>query len=256
MRFASIESLTAISHSYNAAASSFRLPVDTYQNWAVLVAESGRFEYHMGNLSGVAGLGDVVLCPPGVAMERRVLTPLSFHFVEFSLYPPQESETCTAALVADLDRLNNTFTYLRREASSIAPARLARVAHFVRDIIFLCDSDCRQRGGQTGDSLVADVSRKLRERALEGVALREVAAGASLSPVQLVRRFHAAMGQTPREYVEAIRLQHARTMLVETDNVLDVIAHKCGYRSAFYLSRLFKQRFGVSPSEFRSRSKI
>jgi AraC-like DNA-binding protein len=49
-------------------------------------------------------------------------------------------------------------------------------------------------------------------------------------------------------------LQKARELLTGTDFTLQTIAERCGYRSAFYLSRVFKATTGQSPSEYRAGS--
>lgn len=257
MRFESIESVSVMRHLYIARAAQFAFPTYTYHNWAIFCAESGRFEYKAGDAAGEAGFGDVVVCPAGIAFDRRVVATLSFHFFEFAVQPVQHS-TGSGALITvdDFERLASTFRHLRIASETSEAAKLIRTQHLLRDILFQCDHTCQAPEPTTDDPLMVDIAAKLRENAFGEVILRDVAADAALSPVQLVRRFRAATGQTPRDFVEAIRLAQAKRLLTESDAVLERVAMLCAYQSPFYFSRIFKKRFGMSPSEYRRVNRV
>lgn len=58
-------------------------------------------------------------------------------------------------------------------------------------------------------------------------------------------------GFTPMDYLKEYRLQQARNLLVKTDYPIQEIAELCGYKWVPYFSRLFKQRFDISPLKYR-----
>lgn len=51
--------------------------------------------------------------------------------------------------------------------------------------------------------------------------------------------------------VRDIRLEHARKYLENTEDKIEKIAEQVGYTSTDYLSRAFKAKYGVAPSEYR-----
>ncbi len=253
MNFAAVESVRVERHGYYPHVPGFMFPVDTYDRWFMLMVDEGAFAYRIGDLAGRATVGDVVVCPPGMALDRKAEGRISFQFVEFDLIPEQRGGKGRCARVPDLDRLANTCQRLReREPYCDTTA----IRHLVLDLLYLADPESHPQAQPITDPIVAQALESLAKRALQRFHIREIAAEAALSPVQLVRRFRAATGQTPRQHVEAIRLAHARRLLSDTDYTLDSIADQCGYESAFYLSRLFKQRTGVSPSEYRTRNRV
>ena len=65
------------------------------------------------------------------------------------------------------------------------------------------------------------------------------------------RRFTAATGKTPAAFVEARRLEFARTLL-ETGAPLKRVAAEAGFGSAERLTRAFTRVFGVAPSMWRA----
>lgn len=65
----------------------------------------------------------------------------------------------------------------------------------------------------------------------------------------LFRRFRAAYGCGPRAYLQQVRLERARTMLLRGDATVTAVAAACGYDDHRAFARAFKARYGVNPSQ-------
>lgn len=70
---------------------------------------------------------------------------------------------------------------------------------------------------------------------------------------QLFKSWKEATEQTPNEYIQNSRLSHVQKLLLTTNLTVSEIAYQTGFREAAYLSRVFHQKFGQSPSEFRGK---
>ena len=66
--------------------------------------------------------------------------------------------------------------------------------------------------------------------------------------------FRQYNGMAPLEYQIALRLRRATHLLASSSVPIAQIARETGFKSAAYFSRLFKDRAGVSPIEFRQKS--
>lgn len=73
-----------------------------------------------------------------------------------------------------------------------------------------------------------------------------------MSPYHFNRLFRILFRQTPHDFVTSVRLQEARRLLVTTTMPLYDVAYTVGFREASSFSRLFKQRYWISPSEYRA----
>ena len=58
-------------------------------------------------------------------------------------------------------------------------------------------------------------------------------------------------GDTTRDFINRYRLQHIATLLKTTDDSISLIGEMCGIVSRATLSRLFRDYYGMAPSEFR-----
>jgi transcriptional regulator GlxA family with amidase domain len=65
------------------------------------------------------------------------------------------------------------------------------------------------------------------------------------------RRFHAATGYSPMDYVHILRMEEAKQIL-ETEAVgIDDVSHEVGYEDPGYFRRLFKRKVGLNPAGYR-----
>lgn len=67
------------------------------------------------------------------------------------------------------------------------------------------------------------------------------------------RRFKAATGMTPMDYVHTLRLEEAKQVLESGDAPIDAVAEEVGYADPSFFRRLFVRRVGLTPSQYRRR---
>ena len=85
----------------------------------------------------------------------------------------------------------------------------------------------------------------------EPLDVAALARAAHLSTKHFGRKFHAALGMTPMEYLRRFRLNRARDLLASTDQNAGAIAHRVGFGDEAHFGRVFKREFGVTPGNFR-----
>ncbi len=67
------------------------------------------------------------------------------------------------------------------------------------------------------------------------------------------RTFVEETGETPREFVERIRLEAARDLLEEIQLSVQAVATRCGFATVDNLRRAFVRRLGITPQQYRQR---
>jgi len=83
------------------------------------------------------------------------------------------------------------------------------------------------------------------------INLETIARRSYLSPNYFCEVFKAETGVTFTEYLIKVRLRKAKELLRTTDLTISEISDRVGYESIHYFSRLFKEREGISPREYR-----
>jgi len=97
------------------------------------------------------------------------------------------------------------------------------------------------------------VAAHIRSHLNRDLSVDALASLAHLSYRQFSRKFKAAFQCSPAAYVEAVRLDEARTRLCETRCNIDQLAASVGFSSDDAFRRAFERRFGVSPGHYRNR---
>ncbi len=72
-----------------------------------------------------------------------------------------------------------------------------------------------------------------------------------LSKFTFIRHFREATGLPPIAYINEKRMEDALYLLLETDFRMEEIATALGYDDPLYFSRLFRRKYGVSPTDYR-----
>jgi transcriptional regulator GlxA family with amidase domain len=106
---------------------------------------------------------------------------------------------------------------------------------------------------RTSDSPVFRAKQWLEANLEQPYRLPELAAVASASERTLLRHFKAAIGMTPLEYLQNLRIERAKIMLEVSLNNLHTVAAACGYTDSGSFRRLFHRATGMSPGEYRKR---
>lgn len=83
------------------------------------------------------------------------------------------------------------------------------------------------------------------------IGLSQLSSLARVSTSHFVRRFNAAVGQSPYQFVLGRRIEMAKQLLSGTDRPIADIALDCGFSHQEHLSNTFRRRVGMAPAAYR-----
>ena len=104
-----------------------------------------------------------------------------------------------------------------------------------------------------GDERIRQIEHLLQSRFDQAISMEAVAAENAMSPRNLLRRFKAATGHLPGEYVQLLRIGAARQLLERGRAPVQKVAAAVGYDDSTYFRGIFKRHTGMTPSEYRNR---
>jgi AraC-like DNA-binding protein/ligand-binding sensor protein len=99
--------------------------------------------------------------------------------------------------------------------------------------------------------LVEKAREYIDKHKTEPLSLSAVAKAAGASVYHFCKVFHKTTGLKFTDYVARVRLEDARTQLLNPNRRISEVAYDVGFQSLTQFNRMFKRVFGQSPTEFR-----
>jgi transcriptional regulator GlxA family with amidase domain len=107
-----------------------------------------------------------------------------------------------------------------------------------------------------GDAEIQGAQRWLSTHFSVANPVEEMIGRSKLAERTFKRRFTAATGLAPIDYVQRLRVEDAKRRLERTDASVDEISWRVGYEDAAFFRRLFKRTTGMAPGAYRKRFRI
>lgn len=103
------------------------------------------------------------------------------------------------------------------------------------------------------DERVKQAEHLLQGRFDQDVSVEAVATTLGMSPRNLLRRFKAATGHLPGEYLQLLRVAAARELLERGRAPVQKVASAVGYEDVASFRSVFKRHTGMTPADYRDR---
>jgi YesN/AraC family two-component response regulator len=111
----------------------------------------------------------------------------------------------------------------------------------------------KEQSLDTNTRLIRDVENYLENNYDQNIGLETVADHFSISKYHLSRVFKKVTNQNFNEYLLSLRMEKAKALLRNPKFEIQEAAHAVGYSNSNSFRRVFKQRFGISPSSYQQR---
>lgn len=102
------------------------------------------------------------------------------------------------------------------------------------------------------DAKLSNVFRFIEANYQRSITLDDVAQAVGYSPAYLTNLTRRQTGQTVQRWIIERRMVAARSLLLETDQLVEQIAIEVGYQSVVHFFRQFRQFHGTTPQAWRS----
>lgn len=104
---------------------------------------------------------------------------------------------------------------------------------------------------QKKPSYAEDALQYIEDHYCDPITIQDIADHLGINRSYLHRLFKSFTSVSIQSYLLDYRIKQACILLKNTDLSIRVIAHSVSFIDPLYFSRLFRQKMGVSPSEYR-----
>lgn len=82
-------------------------------------------------------------------------------------------------------------------------------------------------------------------------SIEKLAMLTSCSVSSFKRKFFQSFNTTPGKYRQELKLARVANLLKTSDEAISTVGYECGFSSPEHLARVFKQKYGISPKDYR-----
>lgn len=103
--------------------------------------------------------------------------------------------------------------------------------------------------------LLLEIALYMQTHYKEKLSLEQLGREFHMSPKYFSVFFQKHFSRNFTEYLSAIRIEHAKKMLVESDADMELISQQTGFSSGSYFIRIFRETLGLTPGQYRKNFK-
>jgi AraC-like DNA-binding protein len=247
-------------HGRGAYPNGARIGPNSWPHHDLLVAQRGAITMEVGRGEITMGAGDALLIPPGTQFSGEgrttdaaiwVLHYRGYRAVEESVRAPRGHpalfrqalrSTFAANLLNEITLAAASGSLRDPYVNALAVALLARLAMW------------RPLGAEE----VVEQNRLLPNKSRDAMPRRvaDLARGAGLCGSHYRARFLKAFGETPRQYLQNLKVTKARRLLLETRLPIKEIAERVGYADVVAFHRAFAAANACTPGKYRQKAPL
>jgi AraC-like DNA-binding protein len=155
-------------------------------------------------------------------------------------------------------RLLNAFKDIIDMVNEEHPGYQQQLAGFVMNILGEIIAAVRNQEfeGKEIEKRIKEAQFDIRERLDQSLNLEVFAQRYNMSYSYFRKLFKTYTGLSPAQYHLQLRLQKARDLISSTDKSIKEIAFSLGFESQFHFSKIYKKKFGFSPTKTKGGSNI
>ncbi|MBQ7237045.1 MAG: helix-turn-helix transcriptional regulator [Clostridia bacterium] len=101
------------------------------------------------------------------------------------------------------------------------------------------------------DDFISEVVMFINENVETGITVKKIAQKFGYCVKHTRTLFQNALGLSPKQYIDTVRLERASTLLITTNMPLQEIADKFSFSTVSHFINAFKKKYGESPTNFR-----
>ena len=147
------------------------------------------------------------------------------------------------------EAFSNAFAVLSSEQD------MARIQDFVQLRCGECAAAVMRVSSQQDNPIIERAVAFINEHLSENISLEDTAQEVNVSPFYLSKLFKEEKNENYISYLSDLRMQKAQSLLRNPRASIKEVSAAVGYNDQNYFSRIFRNKFGMTPTEFRDAAK-
>lgn len=156
--------------------------------------------------------------------------------------------------ISNLEYVSSCISFMIDEyTNKLQGYRTLLTSRFLELVVYLSRQYEQQdlKGIQNNLMSLATIMSYIEDHYLDLLTLEEIAAQSDISARHLNRVFRSYYQTTPFSYIQRLRLEHACTLLKQSNLPIMKVSYASGFNDSNYFTRQFTKAYGMSPKAYR-----
>lgn len=220
----------------------------------------GKAQYHFDGTPYLAGIGKVIHGGASMNLDKHVVGNAKWEYISvlYDILSPEVKGIGLPAVHFELitgqsPRMTELLWRLWRafnQPGAIPAFQTETLFRCVLEEVFVCAQNQRNDDAHV---LFEQVSSYIQDHYMDMLTVQGLSEQNGVNENRLYYVFRKYAGMGPGDYMMAYRLNRAKELLITSDAPVGEVAKSVGYSDALHFSRIFKKRFGISPSGLRDK---
>lgn len=252
---------TGVEVCYKERAPDYTLPQDRHDFWELLYVDKGFVNIRLEERQHVVSQGEFILIAPNQSHGVLPSTSVApFYITAHFQTNLKRLHELTDAVVQGGEEGRRLLVDLLRERTSGAYGAETLTRCYLTEFLIRAvrDRESGRRAPERTTYFQANAAKRpvavamefLKRNLHRPLTLDDIAKAAGVSNSHLEHLFKSQTGSSVMNCLQEARIQHAKTLLLESGLNISQIAEQSGYSSIHLFSRRFKKAVSVAPSQY------
>jgi len=252
---------TGIDVRYKERSAEYGYSDDSHPFWELMYVDRGRVRLRLDGAEHDLAPGDFILIAPEHSHSVLPADAVARFYVtaHFDSNLSGLGDHGCKVIRANEEERRLIAELVKEKESELFGAEALALSYLAQFLLRLMRAGTDRGGGaKTPTYFQSNAERGVAEKAAafleshfaDALTLDEIAAAAGVSNSRLEHLFKRKMEMPVMAYLQKLRIEHSKVLLLESSSNVSEIALLSGYSSVFHFSRRFKQVVGVSPSQY------
>ncbi len=245
---------------YVVRGSNYNFPGEVLDFWEITYVDDGTLITDIDGKEFTLNPQEIIFYAPGQEHNQRTTTTCSYLTIVFDMdISKEDGELLKNKVFKAGQKEAETLSWFNsssKEYNSLTPMVLtSAVQIFIVSLLSNYQSPTNKpiitKMQQKYDNeLLGEIALYIQENIYSPLNVEDICQRFSLSRSSIQTLFAKNLNTSPKQYISDLKFAKAKQMIKESTYSISEIARICGFSSIHYFSRVFKEKYGITPTSY------
>lgn len=219
--------------------------------YGISLAVDGEIAYTLNGKTYVSDKNTIIFLPKGASYTLNCYKPGKFTLVNFLCVDSFKLDEFLAIPILDPEGFLHIFKVMENLFLFETPDKNFELMSLLYSMLGKLYTNNKERCSYP--IIKAGIEYMEKNLKSPNLSNESIARAAGVSEIYFRKLFKKQFGLTPHAYMQQIRINKAKAMLENGSADIESVYSDCGYNNVYYFFKVFKEKTGYTPTEYREK---